>query len=159
MSGADCDSRGHSAPKLGSEDTASVHREGRGRDLAERGQFASQACRTVYFEFALSNFSPVRSAVSNAEAHIPTQPSSPFQDARVSFSHEDQERTRGDFPPSRQGTQTRRRETGLPRVITRFFVCVPPHFQHKAVWTMRSRNPVPLTAGMDWVWIGDMCRL
>ena len=80
-------------------------------------RFASRACRTVYFWFALSNFLPVRSAVSNAEAHIPTQPSSPVQDARVSFSHEDQERTGGDFPPSRQGTQARRRKARLPRVI------------------------------------------
>jgi hypothetical protein len=79
--------------------------------------FASQARRTVYFWFALSNVYSVRSAVSNAEAHIPTQPSSPVQDARVSFSHEDQERTGGYFPPSRQGTQAHRREAGLPRVI------------------------------------------
>ena len=83
------------------------------------GQFACQARRTVYFWFALSNFLPVRSAVSNAEAHIPTQPSSPVQDARVSFSHEDQERTGGDFPPSRQGTQARLRNTRFPRVSQR----------------------------------------
>jgi len=83
----------------------------------DAARVASEAARTVYFGFALSNFSPVRSAVSNAEAHIPTQPSSPFQDARVSFSYEDQERTRGDFPPSRQGTQARLGKTGLPRVI------------------------------------------
>jgi len=91
---------------------ASVARALRGP--AGSGQFASQARRTVYFWFALSNFSPVRSAVSNAEAHIPTQPSSPVQDARVSVSHEDQERTGGDFPPSRQGTQARLGKAGLP---------------------------------------------
>jgi hypothetical protein len=84
---------------------------------APQAKFASKGGRPVYFWFALSNFLPVRSAVSNAEAHIPTQPSSPFQDARVSFSHEDQERTGGHFPPSRQGAQARRREAGLPRII------------------------------------------
>ncbi len=42
----------------------------------------------------------VRSAVTNAEAHIPTQPSSPLKDARISFSYEDQERSRGVVPPA-----------------------------------------------------------
>jgi hypothetical protein len=48
-----------------------------------------------------SIFVPVRSAVFDAEAHIPTQPSSPLKDARLSFSHEDQERPGGAFAPPR----------------------------------------------------------
>jgi hypothetical protein len=39
---------------------------------------ASHKGQTVYFEFVLVTIFPVRSAVSHAEAHIPTQPSSPL---------------------------------------------------------------------------------
>ena len=63
----------------------------------------------------------MRSAVRNAEAHIPTQPSSPFEDARIPFSHEDQEWPRGHLAPSCQGTQARRREGWLPRVTAESF--------------------------------------
>src|SRR5277367_605013 len=115
--GASCNSIQFSAPKSGRCVPSSACRLHSADAIAAGSWFASKASRTVYFWFALSNFSLVRSAVSNAEAHIPTQPSSPFQDARVSFSHEDQERTRGDFPPPRQGTQARLRKAGLPRVI------------------------------------------
>jgi len=79
--------------------------------------FASQARWPVYFSFAQSNFLLVRSAIfRHAEAHIPTQPSSPLKDARLSFSHEDQERPGGAVAPSRQGAQARLRETWLSRV-------------------------------------------
>src|SRR5271169_2258636 len=114
--GASCSSIQFSAPKSGTGESWRA-RSPLPECSCDARRFASKASRTVYFWFALSNFSPVRSAVSNAEAHIPTQPSSPFQDARVSFSHEDQERTRGDFPPPRQGTQARLREARLPRVV------------------------------------------
>jgi len=118
--GASCDSIEFLVPEPPLTVLARVgypHSSGAEAPQAPQAKFASKGGRPVYFWFALSNFLPVRSAVSNAEAHIPTQPSSPFQDARVSFSHEDQERTGGHFPPSRQGTQARRREAGFPRVI------------------------------------------
>jgi hypothetical protein len=115
--GASCNSIHFSAPKSGRCEPQSTRCPHSVAAVAIDAGFASKASRTVYFWFALSNFSLVRSAVSNAEAHIPTQPSSSFQDARVSFSYEDQERTCGDFPPSRQGAQARLRKAGLPRVI------------------------------------------
>jgi hypothetical protein len=61
-------------------------------------------------------FCLVRSAVFDAEAHIPTQPSSPLKDARISFSHEDQERAGGVVAPARQGTQARLGKGWPPRV-------------------------------------------
>src|SRR5664279_2682124 len=128
--GANCNSIEFTAPKSGASERACMSRFTPSASAWQRLRFASQACRTVYFWFALSNFLPVRSAVSNAEAHIPTQPSSPVQDARVSFSHEDQERTGGNFPPSCQGTQARRRKARLPRVVDeRCFLRALPHFQ------------------------------
>src|SRR5271167_3144549 len=126
--GASCSSIQFSAPKSGTGESWRA-RSPLSECSCDARRFASKASRTVYFWFALSNLSPVRSAVSNAEAHIPTQPSSPVQDARVSFSHEDQERTSGDFTPSRQGTQACRRETRLPRVIALDrFLSALPHF-------------------------------
>src|SRR5271166_2173173 len=79
-------------------------------------QVAMQARWPLYFWFAHSNILSVRSAVFNAEAHIPTQPSSPLKDARISFSHEDQERAGGAVAPARQGAQARLREGWPPRV-------------------------------------------
>jgi hypothetical protein len=81
-----------------------------------RPQVASVARAPIYSKFAQFNFLPVRSAVFDAEAHIPTQPSSPLKDARISFSHEDQERAGGAVAPARQGTQARLREGWPPRV-------------------------------------------
>lgn len=118
--GANCDSVGllHQKCYVSSTpfDTSGKAQWSR-RETRETVTFASRAARTVYFWFALSNFSLVRSAVSNAEAHIPTQPSSPVEDARISFSYEDQERPGGDFPPSCQGTQARCRKAWFPRVV------------------------------------------
>ncbi len=81
-----------------------------------RTQVASVARSPLYSRFAQFNFALVRSAVFDAEAHIPTQPSSPLKDARISFSHEDQERAGGAVAPARQGTQARLREGWPPRV-------------------------------------------
>src|SRR5271155_1637801 len=58
-----------------------------------------------------------RGAHFHAEAHISTQPPSPFQDPRLSCPHENQERGRGIVPPSRQGSPSRLGERGLPRLI------------------------------------------
>ena len=95
----------------GSPEHASV--AGSGVDDARKARFHIQteplptgapvACFPLcplYFWFAQRHFVPVRSAVTNAEAHIPTQPSSPLKDARISFSYEDQERSRGAVPPA-----------------------------------------------------------
>ena len=110
----------------------SVKTNGRTRELAARGPFlpalASQWSRTLYFLFVPVTIFPVRSAVSHAEAHIPTQPSSPLEDARISYSHEDQERTSGDFQTPRQRTQARLGEARFPRVAAS--VCIWTHL-HK----------------------------
>ncbi len=43
--------------------------------------------------------------IFHAQAHIPAQPSSPLEDARISYADEDQGRPRGDFAAARQGPQ------------------------------------------------------
>jgi hypothetical protein len=49
----------------------------------------------------------------HAQAHIPAQPASPFQNTRISRADEDQERPRGNLPPARQRTPTGFRKAWL----------------------------------------------
>ena len=53
-------------------------------------------------------------AIFHAQAHIPAQPSSPLEDARISDADEDQGRPRGDLAPARQGPQAGVGEARLP---------------------------------------------
>ena len=57
--------------------------------------------------------------LSNAQAHVPTEPASPFQDARFSQAYEDLERARGSGSPPCQRTQARLRKAWIPRVSSR----------------------------------------
>jgi hypothetical protein len=54
--------------------------------------------------------------ISNAQAHIPTQPPSPREDARLPGPHEDQERSRRIEPSPRSRPQACLRERGSPRL-------------------------------------------
>jgi hypothetical protein len=53
-------------------------------------------------------------AIFHAQAHIPTQPTSPLKDARLSHAYEDQERPGGDLAPAGQRSQTSGGEARLP---------------------------------------------
>jgi hypothetical protein len=53
-------------------------------------------------------------AIFHAQAHIPAQPSSPLEDARISYADEDQGRPSGNFATARQGPQARVGEARLP---------------------------------------------
>src|SRR5947209_3058911 len=69
----------------------------------------------LYFYFAL--FTDIQSsgaAIFHAQTHVPAQPSSPLEDARISYADEDQGRPRGDFAAARQGPQASVCKTRLP---------------------------------------------
>jgi len=57
-----------------------------------------------------------RSYRFHAETHISTQPPQPFEDARFSQPHEDEERRCGLVAAAREGPQTSFRERGIPRL-------------------------------------------
>ena len=64
--------------------------------------------------------------ISNAQAHIPTQPPSPRENARLSRPHENQERSRGIEPSPCRWPQACFRERGSPRLSSRRAVA-PEH--------------------------------
>src|SRR5882762_7339431 len=69
----------------------------------------------IYTSSSLSKrLRPSGAAIFHAQAHIPAQPSSPLEDARISNADEDQGRPRGDFAPARQGPQAGVSEARLP---------------------------------------------
>src|SRR5215472_7498450 len=78
-----------------------------------------------------------RSSIVNAEAHVSTQPSPPFQDARFSHENEDQERKGRIVTAPRPRTEARLREARLPGVISRSIV--------HAVRQAGNDTPMPLS--------------
>jgi hypothetical protein len=60
------------------------------------------------------NFLNRGAATFHAEAHVPAQPASPLEDARISHPDEDEERTSGALAPARQGSQARFGEARVP---------------------------------------------
>jgi hypothetical protein len=58
--------------------------------------------------------------IFDAETYISTQQAQALEEARVPDSHEDEERGRSAISPPGQGTQARRSETGIPRLV-----CLP----------------------------------
>lgn len=58
-----------------------------------------------------------RSSIVNAEAHVSTQPSPSFQDARFSHENEDQERKGRSVAAPRPRTEARFREARFPGVV------------------------------------------
>jgi len=69
----------------------------------------------IYTSHSLSKrLSSSGAAIFHAQAHIPAQPSSPLEDARISYADEDQGRPRGDFAKARQGPQAGVGEARLP---------------------------------------------
>src|SRR5579862_5222362 len=69
----------------------------------------------IYTSHSLSKrLSSSGAAIFHAQAHIPAQPSSPLEDARISYADEDQGRPGGDFAPARQGPQAGVGEARLP---------------------------------------------
>ena len=54
----------------------------------------------------------------HAQTYVPTQPPSPFEDSWISNAYENQERTRGSFPSSRQGPQARLGKARISRVVS-----------------------------------------
>ena len=91
---------------------------------ARAARVAGQAACPIYFWIVSPRFSELGAAIFHAQAHVPAQPSSPLEDARVSQQNEDQERTSSVGAPARQGTQASLGEAGIPRIAS------PAH----AVW-------------------------
>src|SRR5215472_16868092 len=77
-----------------------------------------------------------RSSIVNAEAHVSTQPSPSFQDARFSHENEDQEREGGIVTASRPWTEARLREARLPGIA-------PPSKTVHAVRQAGNNTPMP----------------
>ena len=80
------------------------------------GWFARVGATPIYSEFAYFTLVELGAQFSHAQAHISTEPASPQQSARLPGTHEDQERPRGTFASSRQGTQARLGFAGLSRL-------------------------------------------
>jgi hypothetical protein len=69
----------------------------------------------IYTSHSLSKrLSSSGAAIFHAQAHIPAQPSSPLEDARISYADEDQGRPRRDFAQARQGPQAGVGEARFP---------------------------------------------
>ena len=73
--------------------------------VARRRRVALPLRGGVLYTLFLSSLPIQEQLISHAEAHVPAQPSSPFEDARVSHQDEDEERAGGAVTSARQGTQ------------------------------------------------------
>ena len=86
--------------------------------ITSQWRFAAFAPGHLYSGFACRRWIQLGAAIFHAQAHFPTQPSSPLKDARISYAHEDQERPCSDFASAGQGPEARLGETWFSRIIS-----------------------------------------